>query len=64
MVEGWGQVQRPLLQNIGYQYGSQDRMTRAGNIAYTYDLDGNRTQATTTTEAWTDPETGLSVSSY
>jgi len=52
------------LGSIGYQYSSQDRMTRAGNIAYTYDLDGNRTQSTATTEAWIDPETGLSVSSY
>ena len=48
--------------SIRYGYNKMDQLIRAGNRAYEYDLDGNRTSEFFTDQAWLTDESGLNVS--
>jgi RHS repeat-associated protein len=47
--------------SIRYAYDYQDRLLRAGNRAYDYDGDGNRTREYFTDQAWSVDDTGLNL---
>ncbi|MBE9546915.1 MAG: RHS repeat-associated core domain-containing protein [Proteobacteria bacterium] len=47
--------------SIRYAYDHQDRLLRAGNRAYDYDADGNRTREYFTDQAWSVDDTGLNL---